>query len=231
MEKKELSSLVTLESKPDLSNKPTFKINFTGVKAKVVEEKFEDEDEPVRTVVKIVNKRKGAEYRENIFNRLALHNIHTGYADVAPELKLLKPRVVLEEEEKASDEGPKKTGKKLIIREVQFQLPTKSKVSETAEDLDSEDEGKSEGEDEGKSDDDGEDEEEGLKRLIQATEAEAVIVEEEKDKLEKPKRGRKPKKANKANVDEPDLPVDLTTAIINTVKVTDRLPKEREKRI
>jgi len=231
MEKKELSSLVTLESKPDLSNKPTFKINFTGVKAKVVEEKFEDEDEPVRTVVKIVNKRKGAEYRENIFNRLALHNIHTGYADVAPELKLLKPRVVLEEEEKASDEGPKKTGKKLIIREVQFQLPTKSKVSETAEDLDSEDEGKSEGDSEGKSDDDGEDEEEGLKRLIEATEAETVIVEEEKDKLEKPKRGRKPKKANKANVDEPELPVDLTTAIINTVKVTDRLPKEREKRI
>ena len=47
---------------------------------------------------------------------------------------------------------------------------------------------------------------------------------------EKPKRGRKPKAKQSDIVDETEQ-VDLTTAVIRTQKVIDRLPKEREKNI
>ena len=47
--------------------------------------------------------------------------------------------------------------------------------------------------------------------------------------IEKKKRGRKAKTTTDAQANE--LPVDLTTAVIRTQKVIDRLPKEREKNI
>ena len=58
---------------------------------------------------------------------------------------------------------------------------------------------------------------------IQEEKVEEVIIEPKK-------RGRKPKKIVIDNPDE-DIVVDLTTAVIRTQKVSDRLPKEREKNI
>ena len=60
-------------------------------------------------------------------------------------------------------------------------------------------------------------------------EEQAAEVQVEKLIVENKKRGRKAKPAAKDEVGE--APVDLTTAIIRTQKVIDRLPKEREKNI
>ena len=61
---------------------------------------------------------------------------------------------------------------------------------------------------------------------------EEIIEEKVQEIIEEPKkRGRKPKKIVIAESDEEKVEVDLTTAIIRTQKVSDRLPKEREKNI
>jgi Hom_end-associated Hint/Homing endonuclease len=242
MEKIENPSLVTLEDKPDLTKLPIVKINFKGIKPIGTERV--DEDEPHKSVVKIVNKRKGPEYRENVFKRLALQNIRTGYVDIAEELKHQKRMTIEEEKEKERiEEEPRKIEKKkLVIRNVEFKVPEKQKVQDEDEEvkekelkeeveeekIDNEPQKKPRKEDTEEKEEDfepEEDDEEGLRRLIAATEKTAEVTEEV---TEKPKRGRKPKKGKEA---EPEIPVDLTTAIINKMKVTDRLPKEREKRI
>jgi len=242
MEKIENPSLVTLEDKPDLTKLPIVKINFKGIKPIGTERV--DEDEPQKSVVKIVNKRKGPEYRENVFKRLALQNIRTGYVDIAEELKHQKRMTIEEEKEKERiEEEPRKIEKKkLVIRNVEFKVPEKQKVEDEDEEvkekelkeeveeekIDNEPQKKPRKEDTEEKEEDfepEEDDEEGLRRLIAATEKTAEVTEEV---TEKPKRGRKPKKGKEA---EPEIPVDLTTAIINKMKVTDRLPKEREKRI
>jgi hypothetical protein len=231
MEKTEIPSLVTLENKPILTEKPIVKINFQGVKPIQLEPT--DKGQPEKTVVKIVNKRKGADYRENVFQRLNLHNIPTGYALLATELKQQKRIPIQEEQEKKVEEEPVKTGKKLIIRNVEFKLPTKSVVEEkpieekpteekpvVPEPIEEKIVEEKESEEV-----DADLEEESLRRIVEATEKTAEVVEE---KTEKPKRGRKPK--NKGE-EEPKVNVDLTTAVINNMNVKDRLPKEREKRI
>jgi len=219
MEKIEIPSLVTLENKPILTEQPIVRINFQGAKQ---EEQGEEETKLEKTIVKIVDKKKGPGYREAIFNRLALQNIPTGYATIASELKLQKRQIIQEEKEEPKEpEEPRKLGKKLVIRNVEFKIPAKtqeeSKTVETniQEQVD-------EGEEQEL---DHDLEEEGLRRLVEATEKTAEIAEE---KTEKPKRGRKPK--NKGE-EEPLVNVDLTTAIINNMNIKDRLPKEREKRI
>jgi hypothetical protein len=61
---------------------------------------------------------------------------------------------------------------------------------------------------------------------------EEIIEEKVQEIIEEPKkRGRKSKKIVIAESDEEKVEVDLTTAIIRTQKVSDRLPKEREKNI
>jgi hypothetical protein len=229
MEKIEIPSLVTLENKPAITEQTIVKINFQGLKPKVNE--ISDEGEPAKTIVKIVNKRKGADYRENVFKRLALHNVHTSYADIATELKQQQRIVVEEEKEKAKEEEeqPKKIAKKLVIRNVEFKLPTKEPLPEPIEEIKKpEDESESEEKPDVIQDfenEEDENEEQALRKLVEATEKTAEVVEE---KTEKPKRGRKPK--TKGEV-EPEIDVDLTTAVINKMNVKDRLPKEREKRI
>jgi hypothetical protein len=226
MEKIEIPSLVTLENKPILTEQPIVRINFQGVK----QPEEVEEGKPVKTAVKIVDKKKGPGYREAIFNRLALQNIPTGYAVIASELKLQKRQVVQEEKEvdKNETEEPRKIGKKLVIRNVEFKIPTKKQKQEEEEEKEETTEEiaapkkKVEAEEQEL---DHELEEEGLRRLVEATENTAIVAEE---KTEKPKRGRKPK--NKGE-EEPQVNVDLTTAIINNMNVKDRLPKEREKRI
>jgi hypothetical protein len=222
MEKIEIPSLVTLENKPDITERPIVKVNFQGVKPKVIETK--DGDELQKTAVKVVNKRKGADYREQVFKRLALNNIHTSYVAIATELKLQKQIVVEEEKEKIADEEeePKKIAKTLIIRNVEFKIPEKESEPEPTK-IDKETdivEHK-----ESQIFEEEEHEEEALKRVIEATEKTTEVVEE---KTEKPKRGRKPKTKGEP---EPEVNIDLTTAIINKTNVKDRLPKEREKRI
>uniref|UniRef100_A0A6C0JPA7 Helicase ATP-binding domain-containing protein n=1 Tax=viral metagenome TaxID=1070528 RepID=A0A6C0JPA7_9ZZZZ len=237
MEKIEIPSLVTLENKPEISERPIVKIHFKGFK-KEAENQIENNDllEPVKSLVKIVNKRKGPQYREDVFKRLALQNIKTGYVDIASELKEQK-RIVIEEEnetkkQKTDQEEPKKIGKKLIIRNVEFKIPEKEKkeveerfVEKEIREKEEKEQTKEVEADKIISEEDSELEEEGLRRLIEATERTTEVVEE---KTEKPKRGRKPKKKDDF---EPEIVVDLTTAVIDKMKVTDRLPKEREKRI
>jgi hypothetical protein len=221
MEKIEIPSLVTLENKPVLTEKPIVKINFQGIKPIDNERK----DDAERQVVKIVNKRKGIEYREDVFKRLAMRDIHTGYAIIATELKQ-KRIIPIQEEKESKDEEPRKLGKKLIIRNVEFKIPEKvpelpeTKVNESKQ-VESEKKQEKEKEEEEL---DQELEEDSLRRLVEATEQTAVVTEEP---TEKPKRGRKPKKGE----EEPEANVDLTTAVINNMNVKDRLPKEREKRI
>ena len=223
MEKIEIPSLVTLENKPILTEKPIVKINFQGVKPIENEEGKQE-----KTVVKIVNKRKGPQYREDVLNRLLSNNIPTGYAVIATELKQQK-RVLMTEEKEKKEEEPRKLEKKLIIRNVEFKLPEKGTEKEPKENEPKEKESVVEPKDIEKINKpeeeelDQELEEEGLRRLVEATEKTAEVVEE---KTEKPKRGRKPKNKGEAEVN-----VDLTTAVINNMNVKDRLPKEREKRI
>ena len=227
MEKIGIPSLVTLENKPAITEQTIVKINFQGIKPKVQEPSVEGE--PVKTGVKIVNKRKGADYRENVLKRLAMQNVHTGNAVLATELKEQKRLVVEEEKEKKEEEEeqPRKIAKKLVIRNVEFKLPDKEsqkppvveKESEKEKEVDEETKSSAEEEDTDES------EEAALRRLVEDTEQEAVVVEE---KTEKAKRGRKPKGKGEA---EPEMPVDLMTAVIDKMNVKDRLPKEREKRI
>jgi len=227
MEKLEIPSLVTLENKPAITEQTIVKINFQGIKPKVHEPTVEGE--PAKTGVKIVNKRKGPDYRENVLKRLAMQNVHTGNAVLATELKEQKRLVVEEEKEKKDEEEeqPRKIAKKLVIRNVEFKLPDKpvaevkkpQEVEKEAEVDEASEETKSTEEEEDES------EEEALRRLVEDTEQEAVVVEE---KTEKAKRGRKPKAKGEA---EPEIAVDLMTAVIGNLQVKDRLPKEREKRI
>ena len=71
-----------------------------------------------------------------------------------------------------------------------------------------------------------------LTELEEPAKFEEEIQEEKVEEVikEPKKRGRKPKKNVIDNPDE-DIVVDLTTAVIRTQKVSERLPKEREKNI
>jgi len=230
MEKIGIPSLVTLENKPAITEQTIVKINFQGIKPKVQEPSVEGE--PAKTGVKIVNKRKGADYRENVLKRLAMQNVHTGNAVLATELKEQKRLVVEEEKEKREEdeEQPRKIPKKLVIRNVEFKLPDKPlpdtevkkpPAVEKEEEVDEASEETKSSEEE----DTDESEEAALRRLVEDTEQEAVVIEE---KTEKANRGRKPKAKGEA---DPEMPVDLMTAVIEKMNVKDRLPKEREKRI
>lgn len=225
MEKLEIPSLVTLENKPEISERPIVKINFKGQRQLAKE--AEHEKETTGTVLKIVNKRKGIEYRENVFKRLALQNIRTGYVDIATELKEQTKTVIekkQQEDFEEEDEQPSKIGKKLVIRNVEITIPKRAeKTLEKEKPVEKEDREKAKPVSEIFSEEEAELEEDGLRRLIEATEKTAIVEEE---KTEKPKRGRKPKKKEDA---EPEIIVNLTDAVIDKMKVTDRLPKEREK--
>ena len=74
-----------------------------------------------------------------------------------------------------------------------------------------------------------------IQELIDVNTQEVLEDEQKLEKVEelikeKPKRGRKPRAKQTDIVDDAE-PVDLTTAVIRTQKVIDRLPKEREKNI
>ena len=210
MDKPIFNPLVALENKPEVSSIPVVNIRFLGVR------KTEEEGlgEPSRPVVKIVNKRKGPEYREEILKRLVKHS-DIPFVKISEGMKTT-PIGVLSKEEVITIE-PLKTGKRLVIRdtivkgpdlfmerveeeivaEKEYLPPSKPLLEDIDEDIDDDEIEK---------------------------EVEEIVAKEVEP--EKKKRGRKPKTKD-VKGEEPKI--DITTAVIRTQKVADRLPKERER--
>ena len=218
--------LVALENKPEVTSIPIVNIRFPGAR------KIETEEGSLRPVVKIVNKRKGPEYRDQILQRLYKN------AEM-PFVKGLPEKMAITREETVTVE-PVKKGRRLVIRDtvvrgpgmfmeqVESRLVPEEKVPEEIMEVP---EVEVEEEDE-------------MKQLEEFVKEQEVEVPEERVPEEVPekvdveelaeelavgkKRGRKPKKL----VIKPEVgaePVDLTVAVIRTQKVADRLPKERER--
>ena len=211
-------------------------------------QEFMDETEEIeqpsvfqRQPIKIVNKRKGAEYREQVLQRLYEN------ADI-PFVKINKPMEktplgILSIEEKVLNQ-PLKTGKRLVIKDTIIKAPefTMEKIEEDiVEDADEVLPKRELREDEIEKDI-GEDTEIIEKKVKNKTlkirsnpilepgiETEAkpnietgILIEPEKKK-----RGRKPKA--KIVIGEDIPPVDLTTAMIRSQNIGERLPKEKER--
>jgi len=246
MSKQIFNPLVALGKKPDITSIPLVKIYFPGEKAHEGEDNEEEIQKPKIMTVKIVNKRKGPEYREEILKRL-YNKPGLPFVEITQGMKIMD---VSKEEEKTVIE-PVKKNKKLVIRDVTHKIePEKEKIEkEPEEELEKEPEEEPEEELEKEPEEEPEEEleekpEEELEKKIKKVgfkeelkqeseeelkeELEKEFIEEEKIP-EKKKRGRKPKIIEEKNIEEP--PVDLTKSIIRTQKVADRLPKEREKMI
>jgi len=226
MSKQVFDPLVALQQKPEITNIPIVNIRFPGV-AKKGEEVTELEEVP-RQMVKIVHKRKGPEYRNQILERLKM-NANLPFVKVAEEIRK-KPAKIEEEKEEIKEEKeemkeeekktdvPVKKVKRLVIKEP---------VKQPQEPLPELELGPEEDKDLKKL------EEELEKKLIEAEEKQ-LEKEVEKESAhapepqpEKKKRGRKPQQ--KKVIEEEKEPIDLATSIIRTQKVADRLPQQRER--
>jgi hypothetical protein len=219
--------LVALENKPEITSIQVVNIRFPGAR------KIEVEEGSLRPIVKIVNKRKGPEYRDQILQRL-YKNAEIPFVKGIPEKSGL---IGITREETVTIE-PVKKGKRLVIRDTVVKGPgmfmeqvesrlvpeEKEEVMEEPmlEEVEEEDEMKQL--------------EEFIKEKEPNVPDEEPVIEKEKVNVEElaeelavgKKRGRKPKKL----VIKPEVgaePVDLTVAVIRTQKVADRLPKERER--
>ena len=244
--------LVALQKKPETTNAPIVNIRFHGLKKTITnkpeekreigikkykeykegeegireeqEEKLEEREPVQKQGVKIVNKRMGPEYRELVLQRLYEN------ADI-PFVKMNKgmqktPLGVLSVEEKVLNE-PIKKGKNLIIKETVINGPnfTMEKIEEQV--INDKDEvlpKKNIQEDNIEKDIEDD--------ILKGVEDKVVIREPEPEfelgkEPEKKKRGRKPKAKIVIGEDLP--PVDLTTAVIRSQAVKDRLPKEKER--
>lgn len=190
MDKPVFNPLVALENKPEVTSIPVVNIRFLG---------------PGPTV-KIVNKRKGPEYRDEIMQRLVKHSDNP-FVKIGEGMKTT-PVGVLSKEETIVIK-PVKNDRRLVIRDTVIRGPNLF-----MEQIDGEIVPEKE-------------------KLPPSRPLIEDIVEDINDDVEvevepiKKKRGRKPKnmgdKAEEANR------VDMTTAVIRTQKVVDRLPKERER--
>lgn len=222
--------LVALENKPEITSIPIVNIRFPGAK------KIEEEGS-LRPAVKIVNKRKGPEYREQILQRL-YKNAEMPFVKGIPE------KMAFTREETVTIE-PVKKGRRLVIRDTVVRVQSEGPgtfieqvesrlVPVPEEKIPEERELLEEGEPE-------EDEMKGLEEFVKEQEEkvpeervpeevpEKINVEELAEELAVgKKRGRKPKKAAETEI-AVDKPVDLTVAVIRTQKVADRLPKEKER--
>jgi hypothetical protein len=228
MDKPVFNPLVALENKPEVTSIPVVNIRFLRAR------KSEEEEKPA---VKIVNKRRGPEYRDEILKRLITHS-DIPFVKISEGMKKT-PLGVLSKEEVITVE-PLKKGKRLVIRDTIVKGPDvfMEKIEEeivpeqerlppaqpVVEDIDRD------------INDDVEVEEEVGKEVeVEGEVGKEVEVEGEVGKevevkpveVEKKKRGRKPKV--KEAIVETEPKVDLTTAVIRTQKVADRLPKERER--
>jgi hypothetical protein len=107
--------LVALESKPDVTSIPVVNIRFLGNRKEDV-----GEPEQTRPSVKIVNKRRGPEYREQILERLA-KNANLPIVRINEGMKLSQLGV-LEKEETITIQ-PIKKGKRLVIKDTIIRGP------------------------------------------------------------------------------------------------------------
>ena len=237
MDRPIFNPLVALEMKPEVTSIPVVNIRFPGAKKMDIEGSQQIVERPG---VKIVNKRKGPEYRDQILQRLHKN------ADLPFSKRIQNIPDVITEEETVTVQ-PVKNGRMIIrdkivrgpgifVEEIETQvLPepnnkiesisfNKQKLEEEGEPVDEEPVEKDIGV---------EAEEKEIQELVQMVEEQQGNREEENiDELAeelatgKKKRGRKPKLVI---VPKAEAPVDLTVAVLRTQKVADRLPKERER--
>lgn len=216
--------LVALGKKPEVTSIPLVKIYFPGAKADEGELIEGETSKPKKFTVKIVNKRRGPEYREEILKRL-YNKSELPFVETVQGMRSSPIDVLKEEEEEKKITEPVKKGRKLIIRDIPLKEP-EPEVEKEVEGIK---------EKKGKRVDFKEVEEETEKMGEPEDEEEKMAEPEEKlgeEELipEKKKRGRKPKKVEGQELLE-EPPADLTKSVIRTQKVADRLPKEREKMI
>ena len=220
-----IQHLVTLENKPELLGAEKVKINFRSEQMQAVQQE--------KPTVKIVNKQLGREYRERILERLMKNKVDLPYVEIVQ-----KPKPIVAAEEVLPKE-PVKTGKRLIIKPAL--VVQRQKEGEEEEEKQEEEEQKEGSED--LTEDELNDFEQAIQSRIKEKESEIVVKEveevevegeeligkeevvvEEEEPKKKPVRRLKIVKPTEAIPD-----VDLTTAIIRTQRVVDRLPKEKEK--
>ena len=214
--------LVALETKPDIGSMPVVNIRFMG-------NNKEDIGEPVKPIVKIVNKRRGPEYRQQILERLATNT----KMQVIRTNQESKPFQM--EEEETITVQPIKKGKRLVIKDTVIRGPNVlierieeevvedpiEPVQELVPQVLEEPTEK-------------EVVEEPAEKEVVEEPAEKEVVEEPAEKeavepAEKIMKGAPKKRKLKIKGQEGEPAVDLTTAVIRTQKVADRLPKERER--
>jgi len=224
--------LVALEQKPEVTGIPVVNIRF--LEARKVAEVEGEPLQAVRTGVKIVNKRRGPEYREEVLQRLA-KNANLPFVRTSDAKQVIEISAI--EEVVAVNNEPVKSVKRLVIKQpvVVAEQPMRELVEEPVKELVEEPVKELV--------------EEPVKELVEEPMKEPVkeLVEEpveepveqsvkkpveepvqpkvlEEEKVPAPKRKLKLK-----IVADQGTKVDLTTAVIRTQKVADRLPKPQEK--
>jgi len=250
MDRPIFNPLVALETKPEVTSIPVVNIRFPGAKNIDVEGSLQIVERPG---VKIVNKRKGPEYRDQILQRLYKN------ADLPFSKRIQTIPDIFTEEEKVTVQ-PVKQGRMIIrdkiVRQGTYGLAslipaTPPLQAESLEIISISKEVPRE-----IVNDDTEiaevfkaieniediDEKEGVAGVrgpvgsstLQPLAAEETIgfpanVDELAEELAtgKKKRGRKPKLVIVPKAEE--APIDLTVAVLRTQKIADRLPKERER--
>lgn len=244
MEKAPFQPLVMLERKPLLGRRTEVKVKFfekqvgpITITQEEVTETTQDYPEPppvqLGQVTKIVDKRKKSMVdRSQILNRLRGAFVVRAAEDLSKEAKeeLLKAQSLVPSPEAAKQVPvPVKTTQRIVIKT----RPPSSKPVEKTETLPviqsvvtekTEDEALEELNDLLKRAEE-DIPEKGVLETQPDTEP-VVIIEEQSGK---PKRGRKPKGAKPGTEDVvPMEDIDMTTAVINSQLVKERLPKERE---
>ena len=241
MDKPIFNPLVALEMKPEVTSIPVVNIRFPGAK-KIETEGSQQIIE--RPGVKIVNKRKGPEYRDQILQRL-YKNADLPFSKRTQTI----PDVTITEKETISVQPVKKgrmiirdkiiQGPGIFVEEIESQFlqwtvgpqrapATPPQKPELIDIISKEREPVEE--------DIGEEAEEKeiqeLVQMVEEQEKETIGYPANVDELAeelatgKKKRGRKPKLVI---VPKTEAPIDLTMAVLRTQKIADRLPKEKER--
>jgi len=228
-------SLESLEKKIIPNKQKEIRINFGEIEQDTETE--EEQPKPIQKKMSILDKRRSSNIdRKQILERLEKNNALI----VKSELLIKKPIEIPESIPAPAIILPTSIKRKLVLKET----GSKPSVPEKQEQLQQNEQEEKEREKEKieleiESENEAEiDIEKELNEITQLVELkEPAVLEEdivekiiEKGPGEKPKRGRKPKQAKQAEIIPEIIPeIDLTTAVIRSQNVIDRLPKEREK--
>jgi hypothetical protein len=228
-------SLESLEKKIIPNKQKEIRINFGEIEQDT--ESGKEEQKPIQKKMSILDKRRTSNIdRKQILERLEKNNALI----VKSELLIKKPVEIPESIPAPAIILPTSIKRKLVLKETgskpvvpeELKEPEEQDQEPEPEEQDQEPEKiELEIESENEAEIDIEKELNEITQLVELKEP-AVLEEDIVEKIiekgpgEKPKHGRKPKQANQPEI----IPeIDLTTAIIRTQKVVDRLPKEREK--